>query len=267
MPISVLSDFDLNNSAKITNLPTPVSAGDATSKSYVDTAIAAAVNLLAWKDAVRVLPPGNVNIASPGASLDGVALSVGDRVLLANQTTPSENGIRIWNGAAAAMPRATDFDATAEIEGSVVPVEEGSTNAGTRWFLSTQNPVVDVSALAFTNLTAAVPAASTTVAGIVELATSIEVNAGVDAVRAVTPSTLAGYPGLAKRASATIGDGAATQFDVNHAFGTTNVIAEVYRVSDGARVVVETINLSTTTTRLKFATAPSLNQYTVVVIA
>lgn len=266
MPILVLSDQDFNNATKITNLPTPVSVGDATNKSYVDTAIAAAVNGLAWKDAARVLPPANVNIASPGSTLDGVAMATGDRVLLAYQTNPIENGVRIWNGAAVTMPRAADFDATVEIEGAVVPVEEG-TSAGTRWFLSTPTPTIDVTALVFQNLAAAVPAASTTVAGIVELANQGEVDAGADAVRVVTPQTLAGYAGRAKRFAATIGDGAATQYDVSHSLGTVDVVAEVYRVSDGKRVIVETTNLSTTVCRFNFATAPALNAFRVVVLA
>lgn len=267
MAIPVLSDQDLLSTAKILNVPVPSAAGDAANKSYVDTAIAAAVNGLAWKDAARVLPPANVNIASPGASLDSVAMALNDRVLLANQSTGAENGVYIWNGAASAMTRAADFDATAEVEGAVVPVEEGTTNAGTRWFLATITPTIGVTALVFTNLQAGVPSASTTVAGIIELATQGEVDAGADAVRAVTPATLAGYSGRAKRFAGTIGDGAATQYDVTHSLGTTDVSTEVYRVSDGKRVLVEATTTSTSVVRLNFASAPALNAYRVVVLA
>jgi hypothetical protein len=267
MAIPVLSDQDLLSTAKILNVPVPSAAGDAANKSYVDTAIAAAVNGLAWKDAARVLPPANVNIASPGASLDSVAMAVNDRVLLANQSTAAENGVYIWNGAAVAMTRAADFDATAEVEGAVIPVEEGTTNTGTRWFLATANPTIGVTALVFTNLQGATPSASTTVQGIIELAIQAEVDAGVDAVRAITPATLAGYSGRKRVFPATIGDGAATQYDVTHSFNTTDTIVEVYQVSSGKRVVVETSAFSVNVTRINFATAPALNAYRVVVLA
>lgn len=268
MPKPVLADLDLQSTAKLLNLPTPSASGDAASKSYVDTAIASAVNLLAWKDAVRVASTSNVNTASPGASIDSVSMSANDRVLLKDQTTTSENGVWIWNGAAVAMTRATDFDATAEIEGATVPVEEGTANAGTTWRLTTQNPTIG-SALAFTNQASTTPDASTTVPGKVELATQGEVDAGTasPANLVVTPSTLAAWPSKALRHSATIGDGALTQIDVTHNLGTKDVHVSVRRVSDDKIVDCEITALSTTQVRLNFASAPALNALRVTTLA
>lgn len=81
-----------------------------------------------WTKA-RAASTANVNIASPGATLDGVTLAVNDRVLLKNQTTASQNGIYIWTGAAVAMARATDMDTWPEVVSKVVQIEEGTANA------------------------------------------------------------------------------------------------------------------------------------------
>jgi len=267
MALPLLSDIDANSAAKILNLPTATNPGDATSKSYVDTAIAAAVAGLAWKDTVRVASVANVAVASPGATIDGVTMVANDRVLLKDQTTSSENGIYVWNGAAVAMTRATDFDAAAEIEGAVVPVEEGTTNTGTRWFLSTQNPTIG-GALAFSNMSSGAPTATTAVAGLVELATQGEVDAGTasPANLVVTPVTLAAYAGRKIKATATIGDGASTQIDVTHNLNSSDLHVQVRRVSDGKLVLVEATAFSVNVTRLNFAAAPALNSLVVIII-
>lgn len=81
-----------------------------------------------WTKA-RVASTANVNIASPGASIDGVTLVAADRVLLKNQTSVAQNGIYTWNGAAAAMVRVADMNAWSEVVSKVVVIEEGTTNA------------------------------------------------------------------------------------------------------------------------------------------
>lgn len=262
----VLSDLDFNSVAKLLNLPTPAAAGDATSKNYVDTAIAAAVNGLAWKDTVRAASTVNITIASPGATLDGVTMVVNDRVLAKDQTTTSENGVYVWNGAAVPMTRAADFDVTSEIEGAVVPVEEGTANAATRWFLTTQNPTIG-SALAFSSLSSGAPNASTTVDGLAQLATQAETDSGAASPSnlVVTPAALIAWSGRPLKFSQLIGDGAATQIDVTHNLNSLQVQSQVLRVSDGKHVEVEQTAFSVNVTRYNFASAPALNALRVII--
>ena len=129
MSRQILSNQDFNSVAKIVNLPDPSSSQDAATKAYVD----ASIEGLSWKDGARVATQGNVSIASPGATIDGVTMAAGDRVLVMAQTTGSENGIYIWNGAAVAMTRALDANTAAELEQAILTVEEGTSASATTY--------------------------------------------------------------------------------------------------------------------------------------
>jgi phage-related tail fiber protein len=118
-------------------------------KTDVD-ALEDAINQLDYKASVRAASTANVDTASAPSTLDGVTLADGDRILLKDQSTASENGIYIFSSAGSALTRAADFDADAEVTaGIIVPVEEGSTLADTRWQLTTNDPIV----VGTTNLT------------------------------------------------------------------------------------------------------------------
>src|SRR4051812_6172232 len=78
------------------NLVDPVANLDAATKQWVMAMIDAALWAQDWKNSCRVASTANVNIASAPSSIDGVSLNNGDRVLLKDNTTGSENGIRIF---------------------------------------------------------------------------------------------------------------------------------------------------------------------------
>ena len=68
------TDFDFNNASKVINLPNPTAAQDAATKAYVDSAVEG----IAWKDAAVVSTQGNINLASPGATIDGITMATND---------------------------------------------------------------------------------------------------------------------------------------------------------------------------------------------
>ena len=116
------TDLDLQSVSKVINVPSPSANGDAVPKSYVDTLVEG----LAWKDSCRVATQSNINLSSPGATIDGISMASLDRVLVRSQTTASQNGIYVWNGSAVAMTRALDANTFAELEQAVTSVEEGT---------------------------------------------------------------------------------------------------------------------------------------------
>lgn len=125
--------------ARLTSVVDPTGAQDAVTRNYQD---------LYGNTRVRVASTANVTIATPGASIDGVTLSNGDRVLLKNQSTASENGIYIFNGSGSAMTRASDSNSSANLRGKLITVYEG-TSAG----LSYQNTNSSAISIGSTNIT------------------------------------------------------------------------------------------------------------------
>lgn len=262
MSTQVLADLDFNASSRIVNLPDPVAAQQPATKAYVDSAVEG----LAWKDSARVATQGNINLASPGATIDAVTMAVNDRVLVRAQTAQAENGIYIWNGAAVPMTRAPDANTAAELEQAVVTVEEG-TSAATSFRQTQVNFTLGTSNVLFVNFGASAPPASTTTAGIIEIATQAEVDTGTAADLAVTPQTLANWAGRLRRVAATFGDGAATQFTVTHNLNTEDVQVQIRRTTGAKDFVLADIEvLSVNAVRVTFAAAPALNAFRAIVI-
>ncbi len=75
---------------KIVNLGAPTIGTDATTKEYVDNLVAIGTKP---KAAVKVASVANIASLSGLVTVDGYTLIAGDRILLKNQTTPSQNGI------------------------------------------------------------------------------------------------------------------------------------------------------------------------------
>lgn len=125
---------------KITNLGTPTASTDAATKAYVDSVTE---GLHIHPSAVAATT-GNISFAtSVGDVIDGVTLAAGNRILVKNQNTPSENGIYVINDGAM-MSRATDFDSPSEVDGGdFIFVTGGTVNDNTGW-VQTSTSVVTI---------------------------------------------------------------------------------------------------------------------------
>jgi hypothetical protein len=101
-----------------------------------------------YKQAVRVIATSNITLSGGApASVDGITLVVGDRVLVAGQNTGSQNGLykvaTLGTGSNGTWVRTLDGDTTGEIEaGMIVMVTEGDVYKDTQWKLTTDNPIV-----------------------------------------------------------------------------------------------------------------------------
>ena len=260
MARKVFADFDFQSASRPINLPAPVNPGDAVPRSYVDSLVEG----LAWKDSCRVSTQSNINLAAPGATIDGITMASQDRFLVRSQTTASQNGIYIWNGAATPATRALDASTFAELEQAVVLIEEG-TSAGSMFRQSQINGTIGSTDITWSTFSTSAPPASETTAGIAEIATQPEVDGGTDGQRIVTPLTLAGWSGRKLKGVADIGDGSATSYTVTHNFGTRDVDVTLYLNSTGEEVDAD-ITRTTNAVNVVFSTAPASNAFRVVVI-
>jgi hypothetical protein len=101
-------------------------------------------------------------------TVDGVAVLLGDRVLVKNQAAPAQNGIYVQTilGTVAAsfvLTRSTDYDQSTDIfEGTFTVIEEGTANTGTAWQQTTSGTItVGSTSVVFAVLKGEAPSAAT----------------------------------------------------------------------------------------------------------
>lgn len=230
------------NSNRIIGLSEPTGAQDAATKNYVD----AAAQGYKWKEPVRAASTGNLTL-SGAQTVDGVAVVAGDRVLVRQQTTASQNGIYV--AAAGAWVRATDFDANSEVLGASCFVSEGTSLGNTVWVMTTDGPVtLSTTPLVFTQTNAG---------------TTYTAGTGIT----ISGNTIAVDPAVtARKVAATIGDGTSTTLTVTHNLNTADVMVCVRQVSNNEVVLADVVNNTVNTVQVTFGTAPSTGQFRVLVI-
>lgn len=156
---------------KLTNLDTPTAASDAATKGYAD----AIVSGLDIKASVRVATTANVTLSGE-QTIDGVSAVTGNRILVKDQSTGSENGIYIVDSGA--WTRSTDADTDAEVtSGMYTFVSEGTVNGSMGFVLITADPItVGTTALTFTQFTGLGQIAAG--AGLTKTGNTLDVGAG-----------------------------------------------------------------------------------------
>jgi hypothetical protein len=163
-------------------------------KTYVDSLVQG----LSWKKAVRAATTANGALATSyenGDTIDGVTLATGDRILIKNQSTASENGIYVV-AASGAPSRATDADTGAEMVNATVYVSEGSTLADTQWTCTTNAAITLGSTnLAFAQLSSGTGGTITSLTGDVTASGSGAVVATVANINYSATVTATGTPG------------------------------------------------------------------------
>ncbi|UTS52182.1 tail fiber protein [Synechococcus phage BUCT-ZZ01] len=193
-----------------------------------------------FKKSVRAATTANITLSAP-QTIDGIALVAGDRVLVKNQTTASQNGIYVVQ--AGAWTRSVAADSSAEIASAVVTVDSGTVNGGrlyTNLFKTTDvigttaMPWYEViTTLGTISLTGDVTGSGTLVNGALSIATTIaagSVALGADTTGNYAASVAVSGNGLTITGAA----GEGTAFTVNsNAVSTNTANTLVFRDASG----------------------------------
>lgn len=211
----------------------PVAGTDAANRQWVLSVVAGQ----SWKPPARAASLADVDIAAPGAAIDGVDLAEGDVVLLMGQADGSENGPWVWHGAAAAMTRPDWFDADAEIESSTITVQEGDTPAlADHAFLLANDAPIDlgVDSLVFIPLPGSAGSSYTFEHGVEEIAPgTIRARLDGDTLTQGAAGLKVNTAKVVRKVVGQFGDGVATNFVLPHNLGNIAAKIKVVETANG----------------------------------
>lgn len=250
-----LNGIDASNQ-RVGNVADPSSGTDAANKNYVDT-VARGLQI---KESVRACATANINLAAPGAMIDGAAMISGDRFLAPVQTTVSQKGIYIWNGAAAAATRSLDADTGTELRPGVsVYVTEGTVN-GDKQFVITSDGAVTIGTSDMTWTQVGGGNSYTASNGVQMVGNDVRGVAAPSGGLTVGPAGFAIDTNVvARKISGTIGNGSLAVIPVTHTMGTKDVQVELRQMSDDACVETDWVATDVSTVTFTFAAAPPSN--------
>lgn len=164
------------------------------------------------------------------------------------------------------------------------PTAAGGTKKGDYWYVTSNGTVngailkvgdVIIAAINNPNVTTTtdwiilqtnVDQATETVAGIAKIATQAETNTGTNDTNIVTPLKLKTFFDTSVGGfAANVGNGSSLSFVLTHNLNTLDVIVQVVEVSTGDTVYTDIARTSVNTVTVTFASAPTTNQYRIII--
>lgn len=232
---------------------------DLVTKQQLDAAVAG----LSWKQPVKVATTTNGTLATAYANsqtIDGVTLATGDRILVKDQTTQTENGIYVVK-ATGAPDRATDADSTTELQAATVYVVAGTTNADKAYTQTTDSPTIGSSNIVWAQVGGGtLPTAGN---GLTLTGSTLDVGAGTGIT--VGTDTVSVDTSVVVRKFSTATHSSSTSITITHNLGTTATTEAVFVTSGGEEIFPDVTHATSNTTTFTFGSAPTANTLTFVI--
>jgi hypothetical protein len=225
----------VNAANSIVNLATTIPTRIQTALDLKLNASAYSAAGISVKTPVVAATVGPITLASTFATsiIDGVTLAVGNRLLVKNQSTASENGIYVISASPTVPVRAGDFDTSGEINNGYVLVNGGTTQLGSGFIVQSSVTTVGTDPIVFVQFSAALVGLTAASVGLGNVNNTSDVN---------KPVSTATSTALAAKQN-TITGGAST-------IATSNLTSDRALISDGSGKVA--VSSAVTSTELGY---------------
>lgn len=236
-----------------------------------------------------------IGAASPDPVGDGY------RILLTGQTNPAENGIYVLSldmpNASYTLTRSDDANSDADLDGAAVFVMEGTQYGATSWvqrehyissfagqiwvqfsgqgtYIGSNSIEIDGNQVnAVVDITRGLAIDGDGIHATISKGLSFDGTNGAIRINAgagfdLSSGSLELAPGYGVRKYATsIGDNSATSFTINHNLNTKDVTVQIFEnASSYSQIEADVEHTSTSAVTIKFASAPTTDEYRVVII-
>ena len=264
--------FYHNNSAEPGNTTfAPTTLATIKAGGFVGDVTGNASTASAWANARTITLGGDLtgNVSIDGsANATLTATIAANSVALGTDTTgnyvatianATNGGLTVSNSGSESAAVTIGLDYTgSDSFGALASDTSGTALGETGEYLLVVNTDGDVERKEAADIPVNVQSATTSVSGIVELATSAETKAGTATNRAVTPNSL-----KSTKFITTIGDGSATSYTVTHNLGSRRVMVQMYDSSSYETVYAQVKRTTANTLTVDFNTAPATDDITV----
>lgn len=236
-------------------------ATDLVTKQQLDNAVLG----LSWKAPVRAASTANLTLATGfanGQVVDGVTLVTGNRILIKDQTTQTENGLYLVT--AGAPTRTTDADSTAELQAATVFVTTGTVNGDKAYTQTTDNVTIGTNNIVW----AQIGGGSLPTAGNGLTLTGSTLDVGAASGISVAADTVGVDFSIVAKTFTIATHASTTSIAITHSLGKQfPAETSVYITSTGEKIYPGVVATSTTVTTFTFGTAPGANTLTFVISA
>lgn len=248
------------NGQTLTNLPAPTGPGQPAEFSWTIGQVQSIAAGIVSKPGVRTVATTAITLSGT-QTVSGVALAIGDRVLVAAQGGANvahvDNGPRIVQSGTWTRP--TGEGTPAELDPGATWLVLAGDNAGTSWRIATPAPITPGSTAVAIMLVqfGQIYTAGNGLTGTNTFAVQAVAGGGI----LVAAGGISVDPAkVVLKQMATIGDGTTLVFNIPHTFNTTDVQVEVWpTAAPRATVEVDVSRPDTSTVQIGFAQPPAAN--------